>query len=717
MGIRENTLESEKITINDYTNTVENYERIRNKLEQKLANLDNLELFGRIIFFKSAFDPRNFDDYKDLNKSDYLIEFDNLINSPNYLYAIGLSLKNKVNGNDEPSIQDFTEFLIQLNLFYEEYAKSLLYFQVCSKDIDEGLVASSKHHYLINQQNKERYPFQTKELLEKTFGAINDYFLSNIGFDTNDAMEFGEKIIKNFQINVSEKLKYCKKIDKKIKNYGTELQDCLFKNSKKFIEIEIISFCKNHKISSQEKFQRYLDQFSCSFGDGNQEFVLPIDDNIIHNKPLIKFQSKYYCPDPNLLFNNLPEIFEEFLENEKKIQSKIWISYSKRKKEFTEKKVSECFSRIFPKDIVYSNLLYIHKDASPDETDHIIPYCNNILIIEDKSGKYTTPARRGGKERIKSDLKKLIENSYEQGMRCRDYIKSSKKATFSTKKQQDVLKIKFESEKTNFILINVTLEHLYNFSSIMILKSLNLFRDDEFLWSISLFDLDLITRFFSSQALFIHYIESRLRASTFFAFDEISFLGYYMQKGNFIIIPINGKIPYITITPEFIAPFDQYFLGNGDKPEIFIEKEILKIIQDLEKLLPDNFTNLTNAILNLNHESRKDLIKGICYISNTTAIDGKRHDCSIINSVNNIGITVFTQIGRENLLDNLLVYCQLKKYQSKINCWVGLGIDVLDKTFYVHEFVYLDAIWKKNNKFERALANAIKYKMIGPIKE
>ena len=692
MGGRKKLLESKQISENDYKATVKKYEQIREQIRDKLHTFDNFELFARIILFKTIFNPRNFEDYIELNKQEFLIDIDDLINSPNYLFGIGLSLANTENGRNEPTLKDYSDFLNLLNEFYEEYGKSLFYHQVCSKDIDEGLVASSKQHYLIYQENKERYPFQTKELLKEIFQIFDGFFIDKLGFTVNDAMEFSQKIIANFQQNIFERLNTCQEIKKgtKSKDYENELNACLFKNSKLLIEIDPIPFCHRNKITDIDKFQKYLEHFSCSFGEGNQDYNLPIDDNVFLKKPLIKYQSKYYSPDPSLLNNNLPEILDGFLDKEKESLPKIWNRYLKRRKQYTEKKVSSCFSRIFPENGVFNNLFYKYKDPSLDETDHIIPFYDNILIIEDKSGKYTTPARRGGKKRIRHHITELIEDSYVQGLRCRDYIKSTKNVSFKNEKQKNVLTLHYDPKKTNFLLLNVTLEHLYNFSSIMILKSLNMFKDEEYLWSISLFDLDLITQYFSTPITFIHYIESRLRAPSFFAFDEISFLGYYLKQGNFTIYPIDGKIPFIPLTPEYLVQFDQYYLNGKEKPKLEIEDEVLKLIQDLERLTPEHFIQISNTILDLRHYLRKQLIEGVKRASSKTSIDGKRHDTLLHIKSLKIGISVFTQIGTNNLHSNLKDFCKYCKNKNNANRWIGIGIDILDKTHFAHEFVFID---------------------------
>lgn len=691
MSLRDSLKESSLVTEDDYISSVRNFEKIRDDIEGKLHSLDNLELFARIFLFKTLFDPRrHLEEYKELKKTDFFNELDDVINSPNFLFAIGLSLKKTGNGKTDLTVLDHQNFLFQLNDFFNEYLKSSFYKLVLSKDIDEGLIASSRLHYMINQTNRERYKFQTDELLTETLSHFNPFFLERFGFDINDAKKFSQTIIENFGKNVEERLEECQKITKDQENFEIKLQETLFTNSKKMIEIIPTIFCENYNNSEIEKFQKYLDQISCCFGDGNPNYSLPIHDNIILERPLIKYSSKYYAVDPSLLYSHLPEIFTGFLESEKQTNPKIWDAYLELRSKFTEEKVRTCFSRIFPEKGVYSNLFYDFKDPSPDETDHIIPYYDNILIIEDKSGRYTVPARRGGKNRIKRHLKDLVEDSYIQGLRCRDYIKSRKNAIFKNKKRQTVLTIHYKKSTTNFILINVTLEHLYNFSSVDILRSLGMFSDEEYLWSISIFDLDLITQYFSSPTIFIHYIESRILAPLFFAFEELSFLGYYLDQGNFTVYPIDGKIPRIMITPEHLVKFDEYYLQGGEKPELKIEDEFLKILLDLERIMPENHREISNAFLDLRHDLRDQLIKGIKRSAYRTSIDGQRHDTMLYGEMINTGISVITNTETENLRDDLLLFCKnfIKKYHAK--SWIGIGIDILDTQHYACEFVYVE---------------------------
>jgi len=587
---------------------------------------------------------------------------------------------------------------------------------VLSEKVDEGLISLSRQHYLINQINKERYPFQTKELLQQTFGYFDDFFNDCVGFNVGDAIEFIEKIAKYIEKKIHTRILNCRELRADTKKFDYNIAEQLFQNSKNLIEIDLMSFCELNDIENIEKFRKYLDRLSCCFGEGYQTFSSPIDDNLIHKKPIIRYESKYYCIDPDILLNNLPEIFEGFLEFERKNQSPLWERYKEKKSQFTENKVKEFLLRVFSENDIYNKLYYPYL-GKRNETDHIVTYCRNFLIIEDKSGRYSVPSKRGGIESIKTDLKKLIAESYAQGLKCRDYIRSTKMATFEKENGAMVLTIKFEPLKTHFLIVNVTLEHLYSFSgSLKILDSLNIFQNDEYPWSVSLFELDLITRSIRSPAIFIHYIESRINSQkerySFFALDEISYLSYYLQNGNFIVYPKKGKMPDLTLSPDYIKPFDLHYTHGDAAPDLQIEDEILKIINNLEKLRPDHLTRITNAILDLPHHLRKRFINEINNACFETSIDGNSSQASLYNNLLNTGFTVISQVGRENLQNKLNDYCWLKKYQCKARCWIGFGIDILDKKTFAQKIVCFEAEWKYDREIENSLLSAIECGLI-----
>lgn len=675
-------------------------EDIKNKLEEKINSTNKLEILSRISLLTQT-------RTQDTSYSEY---YGTLSDTACMPFIIGLSLKREEVAGLEPSFQDIDEILNLLDSYFKRYGLSLHPVSKKSDDSDD-IIYSARIHGLIGQINPEKYPFQILELLRETFGHFDDYFKKQYGFTIRDAILFGQLIEEHYLENLNLR----KKNVQNGKFSDDEKNQIFYSMIRGILEIHPEKFCKDNKIADIEKFRKYLSTLSCQFGEGNGQYDSPLDNNLIFSKPLIHNNGKYYSFIPLDLIQKLPSIFEDLLYKEKIGNTKIWQRYKETKSNFTEKKVDECILKIFSERDVFKNLFYEY-NGTQFEVDHIIQYCNNVIIIESKSGNFSLSAKRGGVERIKTDLKRLVSDAHSQALRVKDFIQSKKIAEFWDSHKNIVLKIEHKKD-TNYILINVTLEPLYSFSSnLKRLEKLGIFSKYDYPWSVSLFELEIISSFLISPAIFIHYIERRLKAqeqNNFSTYDELSFLGLYLEKGNFDYSTNEGKkLDMISLDPEFLADFDDHYLLGKEAPQLKIENDVKTIINDLEKLRPNNFTKMTNVLLDLSHKSRANFIDCLNKVISDTQIDGKRHDFSLVVEPKKIGITVISQVGRENLLNHLASFCELKKYQVKSDSWIGFGIDILDSNYFVNEYFFNDEKWRKDPKREKLLKWAYDKKLL-----
>jgi hypothetical protein len=665
------------------------------KIEESLSELNKLEIISRLsILTQTQIGRDTIDDYS-------------ISDLPCLHFIIGLSLKSESCSDIEPSNQDIDKILRNLEQYFKNFFLSGIH-TPGKKEKDDKVIFHAQMHALIGQINPEKYPFQMKELLHETFGHLDYYLTEKFGFTIIDAIEFSEKIIHQYENSINSKYKIGQNKDISDEKKWNEF----YSQSRKLLAIVPEEFCEANNCDIT-KFQKYLKAFSCSFGDGDPTYNSPLDANLFLKKPILKINDQYFTPIPQDLFQKLPSIFEELLETEKRGRTTIWQKYQKSKAKFTETKVTEYLGRIFKKDRIYENLFYTIEKGKTAEVDHIIPYCGNVLIIESKSGNFSITAKKEGLARITYVLSGLISDAHNQGIRTKEFIKNKIPAIFENSNGKKELELTYEKNKTHFILINVTLEPLLSFSSsLKNIESIGIFSQTEYPWSVNLFELDIITKHIDSPAVFIHYIERRLRAqdeNVFSTFDELSFLGFYLDWGNFCIYLEDGTVPTkIHLDTEFLEGFDQYYLHGKDPPELKIEDGIKQIINELEQLHADGFTNLTNVLLDLDHTSRKELLELIEKICTLTKKDGKRHTFSTWTQKNKVGITAFSQKDRENLSEHLSSFCQLKKYQCQADCWIGFGIDILDSSRAIHEYFFYDAKWKRDKNMDQTVKWALK---------
>ena len=668
-------------------------EQLREKIENRINKLDKIELLSNF----SLASQFRLQETPDLNS--YLRE------EPYLHFLVGLCLKKENKSKRLPKGCEIEKNFKLLEKYFNKYYWHI-FFGIPEKDtISEAdsppLLAKIKK--LISPIHQDVYTFQLKGFTKEIFQCLDDYFKENTGFTIEDAVFFGEKISYRYEKLANERFRDAGKARNRAFN--------LFYLTRQIFCFNVEQFCKEENIENRDKFKNYLEAVSCKFGEGDKNYNEPLDENLIISKPIININDHvYFCPIPQDLIDKLPVIFENLLANEKKYQTNTWQRYQKQRAIITENKVLEYFSRIFPEKNIYKNLKYTF-DGKDCELDILVFYDNKLFIIEVKSGSLTEPAQRGAIKRLKRDLKNLIEEAYFQGKRAIDYIQKERDAIFFEKNTGRSFKIESEPEQIDFFLINVTLEPLMGLATgLKKLQSLGLFADSEFPWSVNFFILDIITQHLPLPPYLIHYIEKRLEAQDkdiFFSLDELGFLCFYLEKGNFYTPSTDNQTPDLEILdPTFVRGFDDHYLYGKQAPALNIEDEWAEIINILIEFQETGYTKIISTSLDFSHEARRFIIKNIKELIEKSTLDGESHNFTVVyNNDLDTGFTFMTQLGRMGLRERMFNYCTRKKHETQKRRWLGIGRDILDKRWLVNEFVFLDSPWENNTKIEDSLRN------------
>ncbi|MGA2362979.1 MAG: hypothetical protein ABSG73_11035 [Candidatus Aminicenantales bacterium] len=696
-------------------------EIIRRRIEASISDIDAIELLAHIAFISQCV-PKN---DQTINQS--LREY------PSLHYLAGLCLKKRVVGTRPPENKEVEAITEDVNQYFANFMQDITLQSFRKEQVsdEDGLVLQARIQKMLHQTSAMLYPFQLETLINGLFSQFDDYFLSKAGFRASKALEFGTKIIKRYERMANKRYE---EVGSARKRAAEELKDpvkglairatmddslsdedllssytafLLFTNIKEIFLFKPDVLCREEDISDLSEFANYVKALCCEFGS-NQDFNNPLDINVISVKPFIKGDGDtYFVPISQDLIHNLPLVLESLLEQDKLAQSGIWQRYQSSRANHIEGRICEFLSRIFPIENIFRNAKYVYQ-GKECEADAIVLYDNKIFLFEAKAGSFGEKAQRGGIESLKKDLKKLIEEAYQQGRRTAAYIKSNKISTFSDSQGKKILELS-QNNQTIFI-IGITLDPLMSLAiGLKNLRSLGLFIENEYPWSVQINELDLVTRHLPSPTIFIHYIERRLRAideNVFHAYDELSFLGWYLRKGNFSIpYDRDGKQPnLLEIASDWTRTFDEHYLFGKEKPELDIENELLKIIRILEYLNPVGYSDLASALLDFDHQARKLILEKINELIALSKRDLNPHDFSVIYKDDlDTGLTFMAQAGRDVLREHLGSYCTMKKYQTKTKIWLGLGRDVQDDRWFVNEFVYLKYPWKHEDKMDELL--------------
>jgi hypothetical protein len=490
-----------------------------------------------------------------------------------------------------------------------------------------------------------------------------------------------------------------------IKNVNQKMQDIYDKIGVSFND----SIFKIHQSNLPKGI---LEQLSMQIGKninfqkGKIEFF-PTNETLIYNKPLIKIDSEYYVFNPALLIYNLHTILENIILGiipPKKHQK----NYYKKKGEYLEEKPLELFKKLLPDCEVYCNLKY----GVDDEVDGIVIYDNNIFIIETKSNKFTEGAKKGNSDKIKRNTKDIVEKAYLQAVRAKQYILSDEEVEFRDKNKKTVLNINRE-KINNIYLINTTLEPLNHISTnLSSLKEFGFIQSDEWIWSVYLNDLRIISEILDSPSEFLVYIERRIKFNDYPQIkmaEEIDIFGYFLSEGLYfddIDFPENGFM--LNIDSSFSKNIDLYYHWKEGSLDEVQEKpsyasgckdNIKFLIQKIENTNKENFSKLTKFLLSFDCYTQKLIKEQVALILKSQRIDFHTY----IDS-SNIGV-VFVSV-RIYDYDRLQQQCELYAYERKISNWFVI---IVDNDFI--DFEYFKYENKKSAIIEEKLEGLKKYRL------
>ncbi len=226
----------------------------------------------------------------------------------------------------------------------------------------------------------------------------------------------------------------------------------------------------------------------------------------------------------------------------------------------------------------------------------------------------------------------------------------------------------------------------------------------------SIFDLDVITDTLpQSPSIFIHYLKERINSlneDVFQLSDELSAFSWYLE--NLSIRRPGGddylNVNYISLDTDFIRSFDDYYLRKGGKPKINLEDDWICLIQFIEVSNWLHHTEMCEKLLTISIDIRKELIERIKKLESRKRGKEEIDLISLTTHSHEIGISYLTSEGdRNDLIHSLQSICEIRKYQSKKDTWIGLAKirrpnEPWWKTTAVHLLSYP---WKFEPKMEK----------------
>lgn len=549
------------------------------------------------------------------------------------------------------------------------------------------------------------YPEQTREEIIEVQGKFDQWFQNSIGISPSRAIEVIYALIGHLEDTFQEHSKAFHEAGKQSKKHYISIKN---KRNKSPDDKKFIGMFKDEKTAEIFGFYSKLNEII--------PIVLPIDilDLVLPEpvseqesealKMLIGISRETYTQDKEIqrhplyilttgkvliseLSNCLDVLWDSF---EKVAKSEIKFfdkKYQKHKSRWLEKQGVKLLKRIFPNDSIYTNLDYPdpYNVGGTAELDIAVKWGSFILLVEAKASQFRFESIRGDVGRLRTDIKKNIENAYKQSLRVIQYINSSSEPVFIEKNTER--KLKFKRNKINRIYpFSLTLHHLGGIATeLNKTKELGLFDDNNYPFSICLADLKVISDTNISPDIFLHYIEKRLdllSATEEWNGDELDLIAAYFDcRLNIKNMPVKeDEIINIISFTGYSSCFDELYLyerGLVDKKPVIglsIPTEIQGILDQLRTWDDDGARWISFVLLGLDDQVLLELAHIISELKNQTVPNGifRRYVFSDNDVV--ISITGSSSANSQELKERVNLRATVEKYRRKLDKSIGFGI-------------------------------------------
>lgn len=256
------------------------------------------------------------------------------------------------------------------------------------------------------------------------------------------------------------------------------------------------------------------------------DFRLPFDENIARRHPLVRLPSgEYLAADPWSVAHGVHEWLQDYIQ--KHPTSQLAKKYSKHRSDAAERLVLTSLQAVFGQQKVLSNQHYDSTDG-PGEVDGLVTGFIPI-IVEVKSRTLTEQGRRGYRRRVKTVARDVVSKAFGQTGRARNYILRENGRCFANRQGGPMVRV-LDDEVTDPVEIVVTLERMDPLAT-----SAEQFAGDDQrrnIWITNLADFLMVRDILSDPASFLHYAQTRGRASALGIqiFTESDALGRYLDE-------------------------------------------------------------------------------------------------------------------------------------------------------------------------------------------
>ena len=446
--------------------------------------------------------------------------------------------------------------------------------------------------------------------------------------------------------------------------------------------------------------------------EARSSMAAPVD---VRDRPL------YVLPDGRVLVSDVShasDVLWERFEQAARGDAKFYDRYQKKRASWLEARLLECLRRVFPTDHVYAGLSYPDPDkeaGATTELDGAVVWGPFLVLAEAKAKQFRQESQRGDIGRLRSDLKANVGDAFEQASRALRYLRSVRSAEFFETRTGRKLSVRM-SRIRRLYLLTVSQHELAGLATRPAeLRDLGLFAGGEYPVSMSIADLDVVTRFCEGPDVFLHYLERRTelqKIDIWLQADELDLFGAYLSSRlRMEQFPTRrGEEPVTHWLTGFSERFDRELIpgyGGGGTSSIGLKlpPEIHAVLRELRTRDDDSARWIAFALLDMSDTALGAIATAVRDLAIAQIAPNKFR-----RMVHQEGDTVVVVLGSRGLPlfaleERTRARTHMEKYRRKASKAIGLGLALDQGSSPFHVAVWIEGQWA----YDQAIETMLKY--------
>lgn len=424
--------------------------------------------------------------------------------------------------------------------------------------------------------------------------------------------------------------------------------------------------------------ESFMNNFSTKTGSTvNRKFTSIGSYNITTSNPLIELdENRFLIPIPFILSEAVYESpFYWMMSDASYINC-----CTKNRGNVAEDIVFQYLSNVFQANARRRVLVKSSKGRADTDIDILCVLGSKALCVQVKSQKLTELSRKGDNSSLYKDFKRAVQDAYDQAWIARQKILDRSSKFFDEHSSE----INLSEGIDEVYMVIVTTE---NFPSLTHQTHTMIQRkgDSPYPLALTVFDLELVAHYLPDPYDFLYYIRQRINLFDYFrGGEEMAYLGYHLttklwRYPNADLVTLDNRYSQIVDRNYFPFKLGINVSDTGDSiKNAWKDQRFELLCAYIKKIKVDKITDIIFHLYDLPGQARTTIVDRMLETKEKTLLDGQCHSVAIPPDEDNeprFGLTYFSSENDslEESQKKLLVLCNLRKYKSHADFWLGFA--------------------------------------------